>query len=181
MIRGIAYSKSRAAACASALGALVAAGSMRHHVASARLSWQRLDAGREGALLAEIAGMRAYESPGPEDLRSQVRGFRARLGAPDTWEKLCVSLGKAWKAGAVRREDRDGYAASTGAFMLSAPSTSDWSRIVDAVRATEQVPGVGVVGFEMRTSGDREHRTVDLVRIEVSAHTRAAPREAPVR
>ena len=177
MIRAVAYSKSRAFACAAGVGALLAVCAVRHHVASLRSSWLRLTAGKEGALCAEIAGLGAYESPCLENLRRQVRGFRTNLGAPDTWERLAGLLGKAWTTEPGRREDRDGYSVSVGTVALTAPATSDWPQIVDAVRAVEQVPGVGVVGFEMRTSGDREHRVVDLVKVIVSTQTQRPPQE----
>jgi hypothetical protein len=52
--------------------------------------------------------------------------------------------------------------------MLKSPATTDWPQIVDAVKASESLPGVGIVGFEMKTSGDHEHRSVDFVRVVVA-------------
>lgn len=175
MIRGVSYSCSRAVACAVAGCALAAAGALRHHTAGVLSARIRHDSALEAALGARIAGLGPCEASDLEELRGRVRGIRSQLGAPDTWERLARLLGGAWAAGPLKRDDRDGYSNGAGSVSLRQPSISDWPAIVDAMRVIETVPGARVVGFEMRTSGDRERRVVDLVSVAVSTQTESLP------
>ena len=177
MIRGIIYSKTRAALCAGAFCALIAAGALCHHTASSRSSWLRQAADREGILCAQIAGLGECEDSELEAMRGRVRELRARLGSPDAWERLVGHLGAGWVAGPVSREEMGGYLAGVGSISLREPSISDWPRIVEAVRAIEEVPGAGILDFEMRTSGDRERRVVDTVTVVVSTQTARTPKQ----
>jgi hypothetical protein len=54
---------------------------------------------------------------------------------------------------------------------MRSPATTDWPDIVDAVKDLEDCPGVRIIEFEMKTSGDRERRSVDLVKIVVAIQT----------
>ncbi len=70
------------------------------------------------------------------------------------------------------KADRAGFSIQPGAFLLSAPVPSDWPAIVAVVGAAAQVPGVAVVGVEIRSGGDKERGSLDQVRIAVAVHTR---------
>jgi hypothetical protein len=59
-------------------------------------------------------------------------------------------------------------------MRLKSPSPADWPAIVEAVRVSEGLPGVGVAEFDMKTSGTRERRTVDSVAILVVVQSRRA-------
>jgi hypothetical protein len=59
-----------------------------------------------------------------------------------------------------------------GTFELLSPALSDWSKTIEVIGTTESLPGVGIANFEMKTSGNREHRSVDFVRIVVEVHSR---------
>src|SRR5208283_5282899 len=175
VIRGCTCRRSRAAACALAAFALAAAFGLRRHTAGELSELLRRDSAREADLSAKIAGLGPCEAADLEELRDRVRGMRSRLGAPDTWDRLLSVLGGAWAGGSLNLDERDGYAIGAGTVTLRQPSTSDWPAIVDAVRIIETVPGARVCGFEMRTSGDRERRAVDLVSVAVSTQTERLP------
>jgi len=171
MIRGCTCRRSRAAACVLAACAFAAAFAVRRHTAGELSELLRQGSAREADLRARIAGLGPCEAADLEELRARVRGMRSRLGAPDTWDRVIRLLGGAWACGPLRLDERDGYAVGTGSVTLRQPTVADWPAIVDAVRAIEGVQGARVCGFEMRTSGDRERRAVDLVSIAVSTQT----------
>jgi hypothetical protein len=175
MIRGFSFRRSRAAACAAAACVLAAALALRRHTAGELSELRSRDDAREAALCSRIAGLGPCDAADLEALRARVRGMRGRLGPPDAWDRLLRLLGGGWESGTVRRDERAGYAVATGTLTLRRPSTSDWPAIVDAVRAIEEAPGAAVTGFEMRTSGDRGRRVVDVVSVGVSAETESPP------
>jgi hypothetical protein len=100
-------------------------------------------------------------------LQVRVRRNRILLGPADSWDQLVRLFGKRWKSEAGSRDDREGYSIQVGTFRLQAPTIWDWPHVIDSVSASENLPGIGVIGFEMKTSGDRERRSVDLVKVVV--------------
>ncbi len=151
---------------------------VHHHLAAERRLWLRENADQVSEINTQVSARAAFDSASLEALRTRVRDLRGRLGAADTWDRILVQLGKEWTGDLGKREDRGGYSAQEGSLVLRSPTTSDWPDILGAVGELERIPGVGVVGFEMSTSGDRAHRSVDLVRITVALHT-ARPLAAP--
>jgi hypothetical protein len=171
MIVGVAYSKPRAALSAAGLAAAFAMAWLQHHITGERHERLRQTTDLERNLANKIAAMSDFEDRNRDELRAQVDKFRVQLGPEGAWNRLVRQFGKDWTVDAGPRDDMDGYSVQVGTFRLQSPVTSDWSKIVEAVKASEQLPGVGIVGFEMKTSGDREHRSVNFVRVEVAIQT----------
>ena len=55
-----------------------------------------------------------------------------------------------------------------GTFRLISPVLADWPEIVETLGDSEALPGVGITGIEMRTSGGVERRSLDLVTVRVA-------------
>jgi hypothetical protein len=123
-------------------------------------------------LSARITAGSEFENDRLETLRARVSRFRLQLGPSDTWERLANALGSDWTAEVGQREDASACSVQHGQFTMKSPALSDWPGIVERVRKVEALPGVAVAEFEMKTSGGRDRRAVDLVRILVSVQTR---------
>jgi hypothetical protein len=145
---------------------------VRHHLASEWDEQLHRTADLEGALSRQIAARSDCRDSDLDELRARVGTFRDQLGPEDAWEHLVRQFGNGWTAEARPRDDRDGYSFQIGTFVKLSPATSDWPAIVELVKTAEHIPGVGIAGFEMKSSGSRERRTVDLVRIVVAIHSR---------
>jgi hypothetical protein len=70
-----------------------------------------------------------------------------------------------------------GYSVQTGSFLLSAPAPSDWPLIVEVVGAAAQVPGVAVVGVEIRSGADKESPALEQARVAVAIHARLSAKQ----
>lgn len=168
MIRGVIFSKSRAAASSTGMAAAFAMVWLQHHSSGISHEHFRRNAELELNLVGQIETLSGFEDRDLEALRAQVSKFRVQLGPEDEWERLVSQLGRDWNAILGQMADKDGYTTKVGTFRLLSPVTSDWPRIIDAIGVLEQIPGSGIVGFQMKTSGDQLHRSVDLVRIDVA-------------
>jgi len=155
-------------ACAVRICAALFAAVLHHSMARRRLEESSRVAGLERDLTRQVAEKSGCEQSDLDAVRARVGRFRVKLGPADTWERLVRQLGRAWAGDADSREDRDGYSVQGGTFRLQSPATADWPQIVDSVWASEQLPGVGIVGFEMKTNGNHERRSVDLVKFVVA-------------
>jgi hypothetical protein len=167
MMRGFAYSQKLLALAGATVGAAFVTALLHHHVFGERIGRRIRAENLEGSLTKQINGMSEFDDSKLDALRAWVGRFRNQLGAEDSWERLVLQFGKDWDAQAGPKDERAGYSFQTGTFLLQSPVPSDWPRIVDAVSAAEQLRGVGIARFEMKASGDREHRTLDLVKIVV--------------
>lgn len=174
MIRGIVYSRRLSALSTACVGAAFGMALFRHHLTRETTELRRRTADLEGTFTRQIAAKSDFEDSMLDALRVRVGKFRGQLGPEDTWEQLVRQFGKRWEIEAGPRDERDGYSLQVGTFLLLSPTPSDWPRIVEAVEAAEKFQGVGIAAFEMKSSGSREHRAVDLVRIVVAIHTRRA-------
>jgi hypothetical protein len=171
MIKGVQYSKALAGGAAASVIAACAM-SWRHLELGASIARQRQRAAvAEAKLTSEIAARSMYEGESLEALRDQVGRSRIRLGDAGTWGRLVGQLGDGWAADSGATEDKAGYVIRYGTIRLLAPSIADWPRIVGAVKDSEAMRGVGIAEFEMRTSGDHDRRSLDLVRILVAVHS----------
>lgn len=174
MIRGVQYSLPFAAV---GVAALAATGSMiwLRFDLEARIAGQRRRASiAEASLSSQIAAKSMYERECLETLHSQVSRFRERLGTDGTWERAVGQFGSGWNAELGARDDRSGYSIQYGTLRLISPTLADWPRIIGAVRDSEAIPGVGIAEIEMKASGSRGQRTLDLVRILLAIKTRRA-------
>jgi hypothetical protein len=182
MIRGVQYSKPLAAGGAAA----VIAASMliwQHHELSANISEQRRRAEvAESNLESEVAAKSMYESEYLDALRDQMRRSRVQLGDEGTWGRLVRRLGDRWSAEPGQTDEKGGQSTRYGTMRLLSPTVTDWEKIVEAVTNSEETPGVGIAELEMKTSGSRDHRTLDLVRILVAIQTsRTGENSSPAR
>jgi hypothetical protein len=182
MIKGVQYSKALAG-CAAVSVIAACAMSWRHLELGADIAQQRRRAAdAESKLTSEIAGKSMYEGESLDALRDQVGRTRIQLGDAGTWSRLVRQFGDGWSAESGPTEDKGGYEIRYGTIRLLAPSVADWPKIVEAVRDSEAMRGVGIAEFEMRTSGDRDRRSLDLVRILVAVQSsRTEPTPATVR
>jgi len=172
MTRGVAYSRRYAALSLVALGAAFAMAWLHHHVNGEKIEQRRGAAAFEADLGRRIAARSDCDDPSLRGLRARVGRFREELGPEDAWERLVVKFGRGWTAEAGSRDEKDGYTFQAGTLLLLSSAPSDWPAIVEAVGVAEQLPGVGFSGFEMKSSGDTEHRSLDLVKIVVAIHSR---------
>jgi hypothetical protein len=171
MIKGVQYSRALAGGAAASVIAACAM-SWRHFELSANVAQQRRRAAvAESKLTSEIAARSMYEGESLDALREQVVRSRVQLGDAGTWGRLVTRFGDGWTAETGPTEDKGGYVIRYGTIRLLAPSVADWPKIVEAVRDSEAMRGVGIAEFEMRTSGDRDRRSLDLVRILVAAQS----------
>jgi len=145
---------------------------LRHHMAGEWLEQRRRAAELEDAINKQVAAMSDCDDPHLNALRMLAGRLRGQLGTDDAWGRLVLLFGRDWTAEAGPKEQRAGYSTQTGSFVRLAPSPSDWPGVVNVVRSAEQLPGVGIAGIEMRSSGDRERRSLDIVKIAVAIHCR---------
>ena len=174
MIRGVQYSLPLAAAGAAAL---VAVGSMmwlRLGLSSEIVEQRRLASVAETSLSSQIAAKSMYERERLEELREQIGRFRVRLGADGTWDSVVSRIGLGWYAEPGTRNERGTYSIQYGTLKLMSPTVADWPRVIEAVGESEAIPGVGIAEIEIKASGVRGQRTLELVRILVAVQTRHA-------
>jgi len=171
MIKGVQYSKPLAAGGAAAvIAAFVAI--WQHFELGANISEQgRSAAIAESNLRSEVAAKSMFESEDLKALRDRMSRSRIQFGDEGTWGRLVRRVGDRWSAEAGPTDDKGGTSTRYGTIRLLSPSVTDWARIVEAVTDSEETPGVGVAEFEMRTSGSRDRRSLDLVRILIAIQT----------
>jgi hypothetical protein len=172
MIRGVTYSDRLLALCIAAVGAVCAMAWLRQHLEGDWLEQRRRAADLEGVLSRQVTAMSDCDDSHLNALRALVDRFRGQLGTEDPWGRLVLLFGKDWTAEPGPRDQGAGYLTQIGTFVMLAPSVSDWPGIVDAVRSAEQLPGVGIAGLEMRSTGDRDHRSLETVKIVVAIRSR---------
>jgi hypothetical protein len=174
MKRGVVFSKAAAAAALCGLGMAGAAEAAHRHLASQAGEALRSNQAAETALASAIGGLAAFGDSERASLRARVDRFRDGLGGGDSWSRLSRQFGERWAAEARPRERKSAYSIQTGSFYLNKPSLGDWPSIVDAVGAAEVLPGVEILAVEMRSSGDRDRRSLDLVKVAVAIHAHLA-------
>ena len=172
MKRGLSYSKTLAALCAASAVAAFAMGSLRHEVSLAVARNRSTAAAREGGLSAQIAAKSPYENEDLEALRLRAQALRGSLGDDSTWEKLTTRAAGRWRVEAGADDRKNGYKQRVATMTLLSASVADWPEVVKAVGDLESIPGIGIAEFEMKTSGGREQRTLDVARVLVSVRTR---------
>lgn len=168
MTRGVRFSRWSAVFCGAGIIAVLSSAMIRHHVVRSRIADRSQFEISEQDLKTQITAKSGCDLADLIALRSIVGRFRVQLGPSDSWDRLSVQFGKEWSAEGISRDDWDGYSVQVGALRMRSPATSDWPDIIEAVRTLEGTPGVRITGFEMKTSGEHERRSVDLVRIAVA-------------
>jgi hypothetical protein len=172
MKEGITYSGRLASLCGVTLGAAILMAWLRQDLALRQTLKLRVAGKLEADLGRQIAANSDYEKSNLEALRTRVDRFQYFLGSENTWKEIIQQFGKSWRCEAGTKSDRDGYSVQMGTFELLSPALSDWSKTIEVIGTTESLPGVGIANFEMKTSGNSEHRSVDFVRIVVEVHSR---------
>jgi hypothetical protein len=176
MIRGIAYTKPLAAAAVAALAAAGGLFWMRTANAADRAGLRLRAESEERTLQARVSAMSAFDSKNVDELRTQVSRLRKQLGTKGAWERIVTRLGVGWASEAATKEDKAGYSVQTGTFSVLSHGVDEWPAIVETVGQLEAIPGVGIAGFEMNTSGSGDRRTLDTARMLVVVQTsRPAP------
>jgi hypothetical protein len=168
---GMTYSKPIAATAITTLLAACGIAWINSALKSDAEGRKRRASDRDASLSAQVVERASYENFSLEALRDEIGRFRVQLGGEGTWENLARMFGERWKAEPGQQEDKDGYSIRFGTLRLSSPETGDWPGIMEAVRKCEATPGVGVTDIEIKTSGNRERRSMDLVRIAVAVET----------
>jgi len=168
MTRGLVFSKALASASSAAVAVACAALWLHAHLGSAISERQRLAADVGSGLAAQIAAKSDFEGARLDALRDRVRRTRLLLGAEDTWDRLVRRFGGRWTVESGPRDERSGSSVQFGTFRLISPVLADWPEIVETLGDSEALPGVGITGIEMRTSGGVERRSLDLVTVRVA-------------
>lgn len=133
---------------------------------------ERSDAATESALAAQISAISGCKDEDLEVLRAKIGHIRLQMGDDVTWTRMESKLGAQWQRQGASWTEESGFSLRTEILERRHPDIDDWLEIVRSVKAWEAVPGVSVVAFEMRTSGGRDHRTLDLARVTLSVRSR---------
>ncbi len=174
MIKSATYSKRMAAVCLVGLGAAASISCLSRHITSTRNHQLRSLLVSEGELSRQIAALSEFGDANLASLRSTVVRLRLPVGAKDQSETLVKGFGDSWTHESGGAETKDGISLKTDIFKKLSPEPSDWWKTVETLRSLEEVPGITIVSFEMRTSGDRNHRSVDILRVMVESRTRGS-------
>jgi hypothetical protein len=172
MIKGITYSKRVAVTCTMVLGAAMLISWLSQKFAAAQDQRLRSTLNLEEQLSRQVAALSEFGDRNLAGLRSYVSHFQLLLGSKDQKETVVRTFGASWARDSGSVEEKEGYSLSTDIYRKVSPALSDWQRTVDILRSLEEVPGVSVTGFEMSTSGDRNQRSVDVLRVKVETRTR---------
>lgn len=172
MIRGIAYSRLSCALCVTGVGTACLMALVHRHLTGECTNRRCNSADLESSLSSQIASKKGCGESDLDELRKRVERFRGQLGPDDAWMRLVHQFGRRWKVEAGPKEDKDGYSIQIGTFLLTSPTVADWPEIIEAVGAAEQLPGVGIAGIQMRSTGSRKSRSVEIVRVLVDIHAR---------
>ena len=162
---GIRYSRKLAILCATSICASCLAAGLRYYNNSRWLAAKRGAAGVERALKHQIGELSGFEDSNLRTLHAKVGEFRGQLGSEDLGDQLSRQFGRDWIIRFGGKEEWSQYSTQVVTLVRRSSSIADWPRIVDAVRDAERLPGVRVVSFEMRTSGNNDRRSVDVVRL----------------
>jgi hypothetical protein len=168
MIRGVSYSRPKAICLAGSLAIAVALGFALHHLETVESEGLLHAQQKRSALEEQISARSHCADADLKALRAEVAGLRERMAKPGAWERLMLQLGRGWGARAARTEERAGCIVQDVVLERRSPSTSDWPEIVSVAADIEKMQGARISSFEMRTSGDKQRRTVDLINILVS-------------
>jgi hypothetical protein len=168
MTKGATCSRWSLVFCGAAIVAGLSGAMAQRHVVHVRLDDRSRVEDSERDLASQIGARSGCDQADLDALRDRVGRFRIQLGPSDSWNRLAVQFGKGWKAEGTARDDWKGYSVQEGELRMRSPDTSDWPAILETVKALECTTGVRITGFEMRTSGEHERRSVDLVRIAVA-------------
>jgi hypothetical protein len=173
--RGISFGWASAALAGSAL---VAAGSALGLVLHFRAR-VRDEEGRAETRMRDLGALAERDAPFGDDrvaaLREEIARFELGLGDGSALERLSGGLGPRWSLGEVQASRRGNYVLRRATCSLARPELSDWPAILGAVRSAEEIPGVRVAGIEIRSSGDNERRSLDVVRITCEVEARGTP------
>jgi len=175
--RGLSFSRGVAASAALALAAAAAMFGLKSAVGSRALEARRIAALLQSDLSGRIAAQSGCGDRDLQALREQVGLFRRHLGQEGSWGRIVQLLGKRWTVEGRETEEGKGYSTESGAFRMLSPAVADWPGIVEAVGSLETMPGAGIIEFRMKSSGSRELRSLDTVKIVVSVRTRRAGAE----
>jgi hypothetical protein len=171
MIEGVEQSKRQATVCAFALGLTAAMVCVHREVAT---EWdrrlRRMDDSGTG-IEKQIALRKNYEDSDLAALRARVNHFRSLSGPAGTFEFLLKTLGNDWAVESGPKVERDGFSVQLCTFWMHTPNLADWQKAIGILGILEGVPGVGIAGFKMKTSGDREHRKVEILEIIVEVRS----------
>ncbi len=171
MIKGLAFSTGLAAASSTAIAAACVMFWTRTELQSKATEHQRRNSDIESGLSAEIAAKSEFESDRLKSLKSRAGLLRVHLGAADTWDRLVKRFGAGWTVEAGPKDERSGCTFQYGSFTLKSPVLADWPGIIETLKDSERLPGVGIAEIEMKTSGNLERRSLDSVRILVAVQT----------
>ena len=153
-------------------------GWIRGSLAHERIAWVAAAKGSEEELARQIVTLSAFSDAELAAFRSKAKKYRSHLGPESTWNELGKKVGGAWSIESGAKVENSGSTIERGILVRSSPTVADWQDAVDTVGSLELMPGVTVLRFEMRTSGDLEHRSVDLLKIEVESRIRRAQTDA---
>lgn len=128
---------------------------------------QQLNARQVTLRQGEVRELMQYDEGAVEKARKRVDAWKDRLLDRDDWQKRVTDSAGDWifQPGATRQ--LSGFVERRGTFRLLSSSISDWPKVVKAVEDLESHPSIAVPRIEMRTTGDRNRRSFDLVRFDV--------------
>lgn len=170
--RGVQYSKGLVILCVVGLGATCGVTWLRQHYSSKWLEEKRSATSVENTLIRRITALSDFEKPRIQTLQKRLGVFMEQLGPADLSDRLVLQFGKDWETGLGHRENKARYSIQEMNLVRRSASVSDWLRILEVVKTIEHLPGARITSFEMRTSGSRQQRSVDVVKIVLVIYSR---------
>jgi hypothetical protein len=176
MIRGIAYSRSRAVASGIAVAAMVAVLALRIGTARTLRGERASGVAVDRDLASRIDALSPYDDRHLALLREKVSRFRVRLGQFGSWDRIVARMGERWSMEPGEAADRGDYSVQSGTFRMKSAFAADWPEILDVVGFVEDLPGAGIGELEIRSAEQGPKGALGVVRIVVILHSAKAAR-----
>jgi hypothetical protein len=161
MIKGLAFSRSLAAAAAFGWASAAGAEWFRREGSGQRMRDEQAMEARASDLSKAIAAKAEFDD---RRLSAELRSVgdpEPRLLSREAWNGFLREIGDRWSLKLDDIHDRGDFSLQQVTLRLRSPGVSDWPIIVASVRAAEQRPGIRVLAVRIRSSGDQQRRTMD--------------------
>jgi hypothetical protein len=137
-----------------------------------RTAWLKVTSSSTDALSQQINSLAEFCDANLFALRFRAKTYQSHLGPESTWSELEDRYGKSWSIESGAKHENSESTIQAGILTKISPTVADWQTAVDTLGSLEILPGISVSRFEMRTSGDLEHPSVDIIRIviEINLH-----------
>jgi hypothetical protein len=154
---------------------------VRRSLALDRIAWLAAANSSSDALTRQVTALSDFGDADLVALRSKSNAYQSRLGSEGIWSELEKNYGGSWSIESGAKHENGGSLNQTGILTKISPTVGDWQTAVDTLGTLEHLPGVAIARFEMKTSGDLEHRSVDMLKIVIAINAHRTPSEVTIR